>query len=92
MSRFANLKTVPTPVASITAAAPGAAEDAGEKPAGKAKARAGKVQVAGFFSEDLRRTLHQMVLDERKGSLQELLGEAIDLLLRSRGKNAFGER
>jgi len=53
--------------------------------------RAGKRTVAGHFSPELRKALHQMVVDENS-SVQSLLGEAIDLLMRERGKHPFGER
>jgi antitoxin-like ribbon-helix-helix protein len=53
--------------------------------------RAGKRTVAGHFSPELRKALHQLVIDENS-SVQALLGEAIDLLMRERGKHPFGER
>ena len=59
--------------------------------------REGKVPIGGYFSPELSRALHQMALDESelgkpRVKIQALLGEAIDLLLRSRNKSAFGER
>jgi hypothetical protein len=59
--------------------------------------REGKVPIGGYFSPELQRVLHQLALDESelgkpKVKIQSLLGEAIDLLLRDRGKSAFGER
>ncbi len=90
MSRFANLKSAPSP-----AAVPAAVEvKPAPGPVGRAKARDGKVQVAGFFSPELRRTLHLMALDpqEEGESVQALLGEAIDMLLRARGRHPMGER
>jgi hypothetical protein len=53
--------------------------------------RAGKKTVAGHFSGDLSKTLNRMAIDENS-SVQALLGEAIDLLMRERGKHPFGER
>lgn len=59
--------------------------------------REGKVPVGGYFSPELSRALHQIALDEseagqKRVKIQALLGEAIDLLLRDRGKSPFGER
>lgn len=59
--------------------------------------REGKVPVGGYFSPDLSRTLHQIALDESvagqpRVKIQALIGEAIDMLLRDRGKSPFGER
>lgn len=46
--------------------------------------RAGKKTVAGHFSAELSTALNRMALDEN-ASVQALLGEAIDLLMRERG-------
>ena len=59
--------------------------------------REGKVPVGGYFSPELSRALHQIALDESKPGqprvkIQALIGEAIDMLLRDRGKSPFGER
>jgi hypothetical protein len=59
--------------------------------------REGKVPVGGYFSPELSRALHQIALDESvagqpRVKIQALIGEAIDLLLRDRGKSPFGER
>ena len=59
--------------------------------------REGKVPVGGYFSPELQRALHQLALDESEPGqprvkIQGLLGEAIDMLLRDRGKSTFGER
>ena len=59
--------------------------------------REGKVPVGGYFSPELQRALHQLALDESEPGqprvkIQALLGEAIDMLLRDRGKSTFGER
>jgi hypothetical protein len=59
--------------------------------------REGKVPVGGYFSPELSRALHQLALDESVSGqprikIQALIGEAIDLLLRDRGKSPFGER
>lgn len=59
--------------------------------------REGKVPIGGYFSPELSRALHQLALDESvpgqpRVKIQGLLGEAIDMLLRDRGKSTFGER
>ncbi len=59
--------------------------------------REGKVPVGGYFSPELSRALHQLALDESEPGkprvkIQALLGEAVDLLLRSRNRSPFGER
>lgn len=59
--------------------------------------REGKVPVGGYFSPELSRALHQLALDESapgqpRVKIQALIGEAIDMLLRDRGKSPFGER
>lgn len=85
MSRFAGLKQQ-------TTAAPAAAETPSTAaPSGKAKAREGKVLVGGYFGPEVRRGLHQLALDEG-ATIQGLVGEALDLLMRSRGRHPFGER
>jgi hypothetical protein len=86
VSRFQGLKQ--------TAAAKGApAAPAPEAPRGAtvAKARENKKLVGGYFTPDVRRALHQLSLDEGT-TIQGLLGEALDLLMRSRDKHPFGQR
>ena len=59
--------------------------------------REGKVPVGGYFSPEFTRALHQLALDESEPGkprvkIQALLGEAVDLLLRSRNRSPLGER
>jgi antitoxin-like ribbon-helix-helix protein len=59
--------------------------------------REGKVPISGYFSPELSKALHQMALDESvngqpRKKVQALVGEALDLLMQSRGKHPFGER
>jgi tRNA G18 (ribose-2'-O)-methylase SpoU len=56
-----------------------------------AKARQGKTMVAGYFSPDFARSV-KMLAVERGVTVQSLLGEALDDLLRRHGKHPFGER
>jgi hypothetical protein len=57
----------------------------------KAKAREGKKAIVGYFSADMSRQLRVMSIEEGT-TVQALVGEAIDLLMRARGKHPFGER
>jgi hypothetical protein len=88
-SRFAglNAKLDPKPAPQESLAPVNLASMTGAR----AKARQGKKAVVGYFSQDMSRMLRQLALDEGT-SVQALLGEAIDLLMRARGKHPFGER
>ena len=55
------------------------------------KHRQGKKALIAYFSPSVSKALRQMALDE-DSTMQSLLGEAIDLLMRDRGKHPFGER
>jgi hypothetical protein len=57
----------------------------------KASARASKKMVAGYFSPEMSRALHLLAVEEGS-SLQALMGEAFDDLMRKYGKHPFGER
>ena len=87
------------PPAPTPAADPAPPEPAIEKTTGRRYPtyREGKVPVGGYFSPELSRALHQLALDESEPGkprvkIQALLGEAIDLLLRSRNRSPLGER
>lgn len=89
MSRFKALRrpdigTKSTPVPSGTALAE-------TKAATKVTAREGKKAIVGYFSADMSRQLRVMAIEEGV-TMQALVGEAIDLLMRDRGKHPFGER
>ena len=91
------------PKLAIAAPAP-AADPAPPEPSAEIKTgrryptyREGKVPIGGYFSPELSRALHQLALDESEPGkprvkIQALLGEAIDLLLRTRNRSPFGER
>jgi hypothetical protein len=88
MSRFQGLKqSAAAKAAPPLAAAPDTASGAGAI----AKARENKKLVGGYFSPDVRRELHLLALEEG-ATIQALLGEALDHLMRARGKHPFGER
>ena len=57
----------------------------------KRSAREGKKFLGGWYSKDLSREVAQLALDNDT-TVQALVGEAIDLLLRQYGKHPHGER
>lgn len=89
MTRFSGLKAQldPKPKSAVIPADTPAAPSSPSR----AKARDGKKAVVGYFSEELSRTLRVLAVDEGV-TVQALLGEAIDLLMRERGKHPFAER
>ncbi len=90
MTRFAGLKEdlKPPPAKVIDLVPPSDPPAAATKRPG---ARDGKKGVLGHFSPELSRTLNMMAIEEGR-TVQALMGEAFDLLLRARGKHPFGER
>ena len=58
---------------------------------GRAAVRQGKKAVSGYFSPEVSRGLHLLAL-EQDTSLQALMGEAFDDLMRKYGKHPFGDR
>lgn len=85
MSRFDAIRTErtkpdPSPDPPAISAAPG-----------RTAARVGKKAVGGYFSPQLSQALNILAL-EQNTTLQGLLGEAIDDLMRKYGKHPFGER
>lgn len=62
-----------------------------ETPQSYPKHRQGKKALIAYFSPGVSKALRQMALDE-DSTMQALLGEAVDLLMRDRGKHPFGER
>ena len=57
----------------------------------RSAARNGKKAVSAYFSAEVSRGLNVLAA-ENGTTLQALLGEAIDLLMRQYGKHPFGER
>jgi len=85
---FANLRDRAAPAAApITAIAPVAVgEDKPLRPA----SREGRKQIAGFFTPDMSLAMHMMA--RRQGrSLQALMAEAFDDVLRKYGESPVGE-
>lgn len=87
MSRFDAIRSDRSRPAAQPVAAPVSAP---QVPA-RTPARVGKKAVSGYFTPELSRTIHLLAL-EQNTSLQALLGEALDDLLRKYGKHPFGER
>ncbi len=54
-------------------------------------ARVGKKAISGYFGAEMSRALHLLGLEQSQ-SLQSLMGEAFDDLMRKYGKHPFGER
>jgi hypothetical protein len=96
MTRFAGLKddlSPSQPTADKAAVPPqaSAATVAAETDGKRRSAREGKKGILGHFSPELSRALNIMAIEEGS-TVQALMGEAFDLLMRARGKHPFGER
>ena len=89
MSRFAAIKSEKAKPAQAAAPSPGASD--APPASAKAPARIGKKAESGYFSPEMSRGLHLLAL-EQGTSLQALMGEAFDDLMRKYGKHPFGER
>ncbi|NTS66838.1 hypothetical protein HRV97_16990 [Sphingomonas sp. HHU CXW] len=61
------------------------------KPSGARPSRQGKRVISGHFSPELSRGLNMLAVEQDK-TVQALLGEAIDLLMRQYDRHPFGER
>ncbi len=80
------------PVASPASPRPARTRKAAEMPVvTPAKARIGKTMVAGYFSPEMARAVKLLAV-ERGVTVQALIGEALDLVLRQAGKHPMGER
>ncbi|WP_367254462.1 ribbon-helix-helix domain-containing protein [uncultured Phenylobacterium sp.] len=83
---------VPAPNPPAPSQRPARARKAAEAPAtAPAKARVGKTMVAGYFSPEMARAVKLLAV-ERGVTVQALIGEALDLVLRQAGKHPMGER
>ena len=88
--RFGVLKPQPAPTAALAPSPPAEAQPAVvAKPA--RQDRAGKKMVGGHFSAEMSRAVNILSAEQDK-TVQALMGEAIDDLLRKYGKHPFGER
>lgn len=96
MTRFAGLKDdlPPSRPAEPKAAEPSSTPSSSgvaEANSKRRPAREGKKGILGHFSPELSRALNIMAIEEGT-TVQALMGEAFDLLMRARGKHPFGER
>ena len=90
MSKFGAMKQQRAERARVAdTSRPGPAAES-EAPA-RPTARQGKKAVSAYFSPEVSRGLNVLAA-ENETTLQALLGEAIDLLMRQYGKHPFGER
>lgn len=90
---FANLRSQTTPVApppTAPAAIP-TGQSAGEGAATpRAASREGRKQIAGFFTPEMSLALHMLALRQGR-SLQSLMAEAFNDVLRKHGESPIGE-
>lgn len=56
-----------------------------------AKAREGKVMIAGYFSPQMAKAVKLLAV-EQDITVQALIGEALDMVLHKNGKHPMGER
>jgi hypothetical protein len=78
----------PSPVLETAAPQAGAAKISASAPA---KARQGKTMIAGYFSPELARAIKILAV-ERGVTVQALIGEGLDAVLRQHQRHPFGER
>jgi len=88
VTRFAGMKQQ---AAAKAVPPPESRPDPGDRASRAVKPREGKKAVSAYFSPDVSRGLHMLAL-EQGVSMQALLGEAIDDIMRKHGKHPFGER
>lgn len=92
---FANLRTAsaaPAPVSppapAVPASATPAPEDARKTP--RAESRVGRKQIAGFFTPEMSFAMHMLARRQNR-SLQALMAEAFNDVLRKHGESPIGE-
>ncbi len=83
----------PAPAALVAEVRPARTRKVAEAPPrpAPAKARVGKTMVAGYFSPEMARAVKLLAV-ERGVTVQALIGEALDIVLRQAGKHPMGER
>jgi hypothetical protein len=90
-SRLAAAAGAPTPAPSPPLAPPAEAMVSTVVASAPAKARQGKTMIAGYFSPDLARAIKILAV-ERGVTVQALIGEGLDAVLRQHQRHPFGER
>lgn len=89
MSKFGAMRQQRAERAKVEPSAPVSSPD--DSPPVRSAARQGKKAVSAYFSPEVSRGLNVLAA-ENGTTLQALMGEAIDLLMRQYGKHPFGER
>ena len=89
---FANLRTAPTspPVTDAKEAARAGAGEGATPASPRAPSREGRKQIAGFFSPDMSLAMHMLALRQGR-SLQALMAEAFNDVLRKHGESPIGD-
>ena len=87
---FANLRDRSAPVAPAPAPAKPAAASAIEPEAKGPASRQGRKQIAGFFTPDMSLAMH-MLARRQDRSLQALMAEAFNDVLRKYGESPIGD-
>lgn len=83
---FANLRSAPpTPTEPLTAQS---SQEGKAKP--RASSREGRKQIAGFFTPEMSLAMHMLALRQDR-SLQSLMAESFNDLLRKYGESPIGE-
>lgn len=72
-------------------AAPGGLQSSLPAPGSQKKGRGGKIMIGGHFTPELSKAVKMLAI-ERDVTVQHLVGEALDLLMREHLKHPFGER
>jgi hypothetical protein len=57
----------------------------------RAKARAGKHALVGYYSEEMTTEVN-VIAKQRRTTVQAIIGEALDLWMEQNGKHRFNER
>lgn len=89
MSKFGAMRE--QRAARVTAVPETSAQPSASPGATRTSGRAGKKAISAYFSPEVSKAIHGLAL-EHDTTLQALMGEAIDLLMRQYGKHPFGER
>ena len=94
---FANLRTATMPFPTPAVTATNAAERGGEGvpapltiPSVRPPSRKGRKQIAGFFTPDMSLAMHMLALRQGR-SLQALMAEAFNDVLRKHGESPIGD-
>ena len=85
---FANLRSLPA--APVPSTPPAAANTADDAPVKGPASRQGRKQIAGFFTPEMSLAMH-MLARRQDRSLQALMAEAFNDVLRKYGESPIGE-